>query len=111
LSSGKLTVQTNDNVPMPISASITAANEEVMPGLSTRVSRYSRAIHRWIVAGQPVRPEEEVRQIFETLCRSCEHFDAQREICKTCGCRVRKSGLALMNKIRMATEQCPRGKW
>jgi len=90
---------------------MTMAEQESPPGLRARVSKYSWAAGRWIAAGRPVRDEEEVQQIFETLCRPCEHFDAQKEICNTCGCRVRRDGMALTNKIRMATERCPRGMW
>ncbi len=95
----------------PPSSAPAAPEAETPPGLGARVGKYGRALHRWIVAGRPVRDEAEVQRIFETLCRPCEHFDAQKEICKTCGCRVRQSGGALVNKIRMGTERCPRGKW
>jgi hypothetical protein len=88
-----------------------AASQENAPGLLVRVGRYSRAVGRWIAAGRPVREEEEVQRIYQTLCQPCEHFDAGRGICKTCGCRVWEQGSSLTNKIRMGTERCPRKKW
>lgn len=72
-----------------------------------RFMRYGNAVTRWIAAGRPVRSENRVREIFDTLCRPCEHFDAQRQTCRLCGCHVRRSGSAFANKLKMATERCP----
>ena len=72
-----------------------------------RFMRYGNAVIRWIAAGRPVRSDDRVREIFERLCRPCERFDAKRQTCRLCGCRVRRSGSALANKIKMATERCP----
>ena len=82
-----------------------------LPNLATRAIRYSRAVRRWIAAGRPERSEEEVRRIHETYCEPCEQFDETRQACVICGCRVRRRGVTLLNKIRMATESCPLGKW
>jgi len=68
-------------------------------------------MRRWIAAGRPKRGDEQIRRIFETICRPCEHFDARRNTCTLCGCRCRPDGTALRNKLRMATEHCPAGKW
>ena len=75
--------------------------------------RYSQALRRWIAAGRPVRSDHRVQAIFETCCQPCEHFDANRQVCKLCGCRVRPSGSALANKLKLATERCPASppKW
>jgi hypothetical protein len=81
------------------------------PTLKRRIVSYAKAVGRWAGAGRPVRDEGEVRRIFERLCRPRERFDGRRGTCKVCGCRVRKSGSALVNKIKMATEHCPEGKW
>jgi len=37
--------------------------------------------------------------------------DCSEATCTICGCRVRQWGAALLNKIRMGTERCPKGKW
>ena len=58
----------------------------------------------------PTRSDVEVQQIFAT-CESCEFFDRKRKTCKVCGCKIRRDGNALTNKIKMATERCPKGKW
>lgn len=75
--------------------------------MAVRLMRYGSAVKRWIAAGRPVRSDDRVREIFDTLCRPCELFDAKRQTCRLCGCHVRRSGSALSNKIKMATERCP----
>ncbi len=77
------------------------------PGVARLALRYTKAVARWIAAGRPVRSDSRVQEIFETLCQPCEHFDAEHQSCRLCGCRIRKSGLAFANKLRMATERCP----
>lgn len=79
----------------------------IPPTATQRLKAYAGAMRKWIAAGRPTRSDDRVREIFETLCRPCEHFDAQRQTCRVCGCRVRASGSALANKIKMATERCP----
>ncbi len=70
---------------------------------------YAAALARWTIAGWPVRPPAEVARIFVDCCQPCEHFAAGR--CALCRCRVAPGGLAVANKIRMATEKCPLGLW
>jgi len=77
------------------------------PGTARQAWNYTKAVARWIAAGRPVRSDSRVQEIFETLCQPCEHFDAEHQSCRLCGCRVRKSGSAFANKLRMATERCP----
>jgi len=43
------------------------------------------------------------------ICRGCELFDGSK--CRRCGCRLSTSTSGWANKLAMATEQCPRGKW
>lgn len=72
-------------------------------------SHYAQALVAWTRAGFPVREQSEVERIERDLCRPCEHYVEGR--CNKCGCRVTKSSLAIFNKIKMATEKCPVGKW
>ncbi|MCL4194323.1 MAG: hypothetical protein KJZ87_21480, partial [Thermoguttaceae bacterium] len=72
-----------------------------------RMIRYGQAVSRWIAAGRPTRSAERVRQVFETHCRPCEHFDPATQTCRLCGCHVAPAGPAYRNKIGMATERCP----
>ena len=73
--------------------------------------RYTRALSRWIKAGRPVRDEAEIKRIFETCCEPCEDYDVKSSACRHCGCRVNLMKAAPMNKIAMATEECPLDKW
>ena len=70
---------------------------------------YAEALARWITAGRPVRSDAEVVDIHRFLCRPCPFY--HRDKCRECGCRVRLDGPAVLNKIKMATEHCPKGKW
>jgi len=79
-------------------------------GVSTAdVAHYANALARWTAAGFPVREQAEVERIERDLCRPCEKYVDGR--CKQCRCRVTTSNLAVANKIKMATEDCPLGKW
>jgi len=72
---------------------------------------YTRALSRWIKTGRPVRREEEIKRIFETFCKPCDARDEESSYCRYCGCRVNLETGAMMNKIAMATEDCPIGQW
>lgn len=77
-------------------------------GWVRRAGRLMSASARWIAAGRPVRPDEEVRRIFTTICKPCPNYQELRPgrgICRLCGCRLNLNrGL---NKLRWATESCP----
>ena len=81
------------------------------PSLVRRVGNWARAISKWRKAGKPVRSNEEVAYIFERICRPCNDFDKDRGTCRICGCKLSKSKRAFANKVRMATETCPVGRW
>ncbi len=76
-----------------------------------RAYSYTEALARWTAAGQPVRPDKKVERIFSQCCKTCNWYDPKRQICRGCGCRVADSGYAVRNKIKMATENCPRELW
>lgn len=71
--------------------------------------KYVTAVKNWLTQGRPVRSPEAVEFILENICKPCEFYSDGR--CNECGCRINKSENALGNKIRMATEDCPKGKW
>jgi len=85
----------------------------VTPSRFVKVSRYVRAVSRWIAAGCPVRLPEEVIRVFQGICSQCpkDQFDIERKVCKKCGCKVSLNCKGLLNKIRMETEHCPEGLW
>ena len=79
--------------------------------LGKRVYRWGVAVWEWAKAGFPRRTDEEVDR-FLAICREpCDRYDEEKGRCKTCGCNVNRKRVALVNKIRMATEHCPAGKW
>ena len=94
-----------------------------LPSTTTQVVRYLSAVERWRLAGQPERTDDHVREILETCCIPCEYFERGRCTHSNCGCNVRAPEeeqetllgrfvhRGLSNKLRMATERCPLGKW
>jgi len=81
------------------------------PGLVRRAFSYAEALARWTAAGQPERSDKEVERIFNGFCKPCRWFHRRRQVCRGCGCRVADKGFAITNKIKMATEHCPRNLW
>ena len=81
------------------------------PGLVRRAASYAGALARWTAAGRPERSDKEVERIFHQFCKTCDWFDPDKQICRGCGCRVAEGGYAVQNKIKMATENCPRDLW
>lgn len=75
--------------------------------LAQRVGRYAVALGRNALAGfEQSSPETITRRL--AICHACEHFDAG--VCSHCGCNCNASG-GLFNKLALATESCPIGKW
>ena len=81
--------------------------------LSQLWATWQKAIMRWKEAGKPVRTEAEMEERL-AICRDCNHY-AKRfgtlGYCSVCGCGVSKVRIGPLNKIRMATEKCPKKKW
>ncbi len=82
-----------------------------VPPTAYRLLSYAQALARWIAAGRPVRTDWEVMTIHSQHCYPCDDYDSQREICTVCGCKAKRQGMAVRNKIKMATESCPKRKW
>jgi len=88
-----------------------AALTPTTPSLPKRILTYAQAVAEWIAAGSPERSDKEVQDIYDDLCKSCSWLDDQSGICRGCGCHVADFGMAITNKIKMATQHCPREKW
>ena len=79
-----------------------------------RVSDFARAVARRTLAGCPNRTEAESQRI-AAICKACEHLVNGR--CDQCKCNIRMDDCCLsverfvstrmIDKIRMATEDCP----
>jgi len=80
-------------------------------GITGKLCHYAVALSRWMAFGCPRRSKLEVAYIHSRWCYPCGHYNAERGICTLCGCRARREGMAVRNKIKMATEHCPDGKW
>ena len=85
--------------------------EPSLPSLGRRILTYTQAVAEWIAAGRPERGDEEVQRIYKEYCEKCSWRKRRTNVCRGCGCRVVAYGMAVVNKIKMATQHCPREKW
>lgn len=79
--------------------------------MSDKFVSYFGAVRRWIASGRPTRSEAEIKELFETHCKQCDRYDAEKHGCKVCGCAVSTETTPLGNKLAMATERCPLGRF
>src|SRR5690606_8174647 len=77
---------------------------------SGTVVTYTKAVARWIAKGRPTRSEAQIAELLQ-ICTSCPSYDAESHKCTECGCNLSNSVSPLTNKLAMATEDCPLGKW
>jgi len=95
----------------PIAATPDGSPAPNYPAMTTQMWLYKEALLRWNRAGRPVRSTEEVNSILTNHCQRCDWYDAEAKRCKGCGCKVTTSSVAIFNKLKMKTEQCPKGLW
>jgi hypothetical protein len=82
------------------------------PPISLQLWSYKEALIKWNKAGRPTRTQEEVEKIHEEFCDvPCEWYDTDQKRCRGCGCKVTVGSIAILNKLKMATEHCPKDKW
>jgi hypothetical protein len=82
-----------------------------MPSLAKRTKTWAMAVTDWKLQGSPERSDAEVARIHEAYCVPCSWYDPAKQVCKGCGCRVTRNNVAIFNKIKMATQHCPRRLW
>ncbi len=104
-------IEANVSVPAAIKRRTGKKGIPSLPGTGELLDTYWKAVKRWVVAGRPIRDAETVRQIHEDFCSTCDWHDPESKRCKGCGCVVKPEGIALLNKIKMQTEHCPRSFW
>lgn len=80
------------------------------PSVTAQLSSYAAAVSRWLAASRPVRTDAQVGELL-AICQDNKCGKYRDGQCLACGCRVNSSGWALANKLRMATESCPKGLW
>jgi len=73
-----------------------------------RATAYAGALTRWFAASRPKRTPERIAELL-VICETCEKF--KDGACDSCGCKINRSPSAWRNKLAMATESCPLGKW
>ena len=76
---------------------------------ASKASNYAAALVKWIKAGRPARTQAEINQLLTEHCTPCDRF--KNGSCSSCGCRVNRDTLPFKNKLAMATESCPLGKF
>lgn len=79
------------------------------PSIVKKATKWIAAIAKWKHAGSPNRTDEEVDSLVK-ICKGCEYY-SPKGACRVCGCTISNGEWAVLNKARMATETCPKGKW
>lgn len=78
------------------------------PTLISKIKNYSQAISRHVFSGFEKRSQEEIDRLLN-VCKRCVYF--KNDTCSICGCAINRNPNAFRNKLAMASEQCPIGKW
>jgi len=102
---------TNLRVDPEICNRCDADTREHSASFGEKVTNYFGAIRRWAANGRPTRTKEEIERLFNEHCKGCERYDAKKHACKSCGCAVSTDSSPLGNKLAMATESCPLGRF
>jgi ribosomal protein L37E len=79
--------------------------------MGEKVVNFATAIRKWVAAGRPERTDEQVVAILEDHCKKCNMYNHERQVCNSCGCPANRNLPAIRNKLKMATEQCPLGRF
>jgi hypothetical protein len=83
------------------------STENVVPPLTIRGLNFASAMFRWASSGMPRRTQAEIDERL-AICQACPHFVDNH--CQVCGCPCVETN-QLINKLALATEACPLGKW
>ena len=81
------------------------------PKLLDKAINYATAVRKWVAAGKPERTQEEMEAIWNDHCSNCRMYDKVRKVCNSCGCPASTDQPSLKNKLKMATEACPLGRF
>lgn len=81
------------------------------PTIVEKTKHITKALTRWALSGFRCRTDEQIAAIYRDHCLRCGFRDPGADACRLCSCKVRTEGIAVRNKLKMATESCPRGKW
>lgn len=78
-----------------------------IPSIIIRGWNFATAITKWTLAGMPRRTQAEIDARL-AICQACPFL--QNDHCTQCGCACVEEN-RLINKLALATETCPHGKW
>ena len=59
----------------------------------------------WLLHGMPFREVMDVNHLYYAICSKCGYFE--NDGCKICGCRLVPNERSPLNKLSMATTNCP----
>lgn len=77
------------------------------PSILIRGWNFAAAMARWTLAGMPRRTQAEIDERL-AICQACPFLE--NDHCNKCGCACVEQN-RLINKLALATETCPDGKW
>jgi hypothetical protein len=60
---------------------------------------------KWLYHNRPFRSVNEINHIYYNICKPCEFFE--NDGCRICGCRIVPNERSPLNKLSMATTNCP----
>ena len=78
---------------------------ETNPSLTKKAVSFLTAEVVWLSHGRPFRNVHDINHIYYRICRECEHFENNG--CCVCGCRIVPHERSPLNKLSMATTNCP----
>jgi hypothetical protein len=93
----KMNPESTTSPPLPVNT----------PPLIIRGWNFAAAMARWTLAGMPRRTQAEIDERL-AICQACPFL--QNNHCTKCGCACVEQN-RLVNKLALATEKCPEGKW
>ena len=84
-----------------------STEDNTVPPLIIRGVNFASAMFRWTSSGMPRRTQAEIDERL-AICQACPHLVDNH--CRVCGCPCVETN-QLINKLALATEACPLGKW
>ena len=80
--------------------------EQHLPPLLIRGINFAWAMARWAGAGFGLRSQSEIDARL-AICQACPQL--KDDTCQVCGCNCSDAGV--LNKLALAGQKCPLGKW
>lgn len=80
------------------------------PTMLTQAVNYTKAVVQHIATGAKTCTDEEVAARL-VICQACESYATEKQYCRLCGCSCNVGKSPFLNKLRMKSQECPKGKW